>query len=158
VRDALFNIVGTSIAGAAVLDLFAGTGGLGLEALRRGAASAVFVEHDRRHATAILDSLRRQQLADRAEVRADDAVNAVEVLARAGRTFNLILLDPPYGAGWLDRALAVIAGRRLLAAGGDIVAEGHWRDRPALPAGLVLRREERYGETVLWFVRAEPHR
>ncbi|MGH2376653.1 MAG: RsmD family RNA methyltransferase [bacterium] len=157
VRDALFNILGAATAGASVLDLFAGTGTLGIEALHRGAERAVFVEHDPRHARAIEDRLRQEGLRGRAEVRAEDALVAVGRLRARGDAFDLILLDPPYGAEWLARSMAAVAGAGLLVRSGVIVGEGHWRDRPALPEGYTLAREARYGETVLWFIRAGPH-
>lgn len=154
VRDALFNILGAATVGASVLDLFAGTGTLGIEALHRGAERAVFVEHDPRHARALEDRLRQEGLRGRAEVRAEDALVAVGRLGARRDTFDLILLDPPYGAGWLARSITAVAGTGLLAPTGMIVGEGHWRDRPALPEGYALAREARYGETVLWFIRA----
>lgn len=157
VRDALFNILGATTAGASVLDLFAGTGTLGIEALYRGAERAVFVEHDPRHARAIEDRLRQEGLRGRAEVRPEDALVAVGRLGTRGDAFDLIFLDPPYGAGWLARAIAAVTGAGLLVGSGVIVGEGHWRDRPALPEGYVLAREARYGETVLWFIRAGAH-
>jgi 16S rRNA (guanine966-N2)-methyltransferase len=139
VRDALFNSLGAAIAGASVLDLFAGTGALGLEALRRGAGRVVFVERDPQLARAI---------AERAKALARAAVRR---FATDGVTFDLILLDPPYGEGRLTRALAAAAA--VAGPGSRIVAEGHWRDRPELPAGLVIAHEARHGETVLWFIR-----
>ena len=153
VRDALFNSLGSSIEGASVLDLFAGTGALGLEAIRRGAASVVLVERHPRHAAALRARVVSEAMERQALVRCEDAVAAVDRLARAGERFDLILLDPPYGQGWLGRALAAIARAEALAPGGVIVAEGHWRDRPKPPEGLALSREARYGETVLWFFR-----
>ncbi len=155
VRDALFNSLGTSVAGATVLDLFAGTGALGIEALHRGAGRVVFVEHDARRARGIEDQLRLEGFRGKAEVRSEDALVAVGRLVARGATFDLVLLDPPYGAGWLARAIAAIAAAGLLAPGGTIVGEGHWRDRPALPRGFAVGREARYGETVLWFIRPE---
>jgi len=155
VRDALFNSLGADTAGARVLDLFAGTGTLGIEALYRDAIHAVFVEHDARHAKAIEDRLRGEGLRGRAEVRMEDAVVAVGRLAARGARFDVVLLDPPYGAGWLARTIAAVAEAGLLAPGAVIVAEGHWRDKPALPGGLMVAREARYGETVLWFIRAK---
>ncbi len=154
VRDALFNILGAATAGATVLDLFAGTGALGIEALERGAERTVFVEHDPRHARAIEERLRQAGVRGRAEVRCEDALIAVGRLRARGASFDVVLLDPPYGAGWLARSIAAVAGAGLLARGGVIVGEGHWRDRPALPGGLEMAREARYGETVLWFIRA----
>jgi len=158
VRDALFNSLGTSIEGASVLDLFAGTGALGLEAIRRGAARVVLVERDARHAAALRNRVASQTMERQALVRCEDASAAIDRLARAGERFDLILLDPPYGRGWLVRALAGIARAAVLAPGGVIVAEGHWRDRPEPPEGLALSREARYGETVLWFFKGRSGR
>jgi 16S rRNA (guanine(966)-N(2))-methyltransferase RsmD len=155
VRDALFNSLGTSLTSAAVLDLFAGTGTLGIEALHRGAGRVVFVEHEARRARSIEDRLRLEGFRGKAEVRCEDALAAAGRLGSRGATFDLVLLDPPYGAGWLARAIAAIVAAGLLAPGGVIVGEGHWRDRPALPAGLAVVREARYGETVLWFIRTD---
>lgn len=155
VRDALLNSLGSSVTGAAVLDLFAGTGGLGIEALRRGARRAVFVEYDATRARGIRRALQHAGFEDLAVVRREDALAAVEGMAKAGESFDLVLLDPPYGQGWLTRAVASIAASGLLSTGGTVVAEGHWRDRPDLPEGFVVAREARYGETVLWFVRRQ---
>ncbi|MGH2405497.1 MAG: 16S rRNA (guanine(966)-N(2))-methyltransferase RsmD [bacterium] len=157
VRDALFNILGAATVGSHVLDLFAGTGALGIEALHRGAEHAVFVEHDPRRARAIEERLRQAGVRGRAEVRSEDALVAVGRLAARGASFDLIFLDPPYGAGWLTRSIAAVAGAGLLESSGVIVGEGHWRDRPSFPGGYVVTREARYGETALWFIRAGPH-
>lgn len=156
VRDALFNILAGRLhmAGARVLDLFAGSGALGFEALRRGAQFAVFVERDRAQAEAIRARGRRAQWTDRIEVWQKEAVPAVRELARRSRTFDLIVLDPPYGQQWIPKTLQAIMSLGILAPGGLVVAEGHWRDRPN-GSGLVLVREARYGETVLWFFAQE---
>jgi 16S rRNA (guanine(966)-N(2))-methyltransferase RsmD len=153
VRDALYNHLGARIEGGAVLDLFAGTGALGLEAIRRGAARLVLVERAPRQAAALRARVSAEALEGRALVRCQDALEAVDDLGRAGERFDLILLDPPYGRGWLGRALPAIVRAALLAPDGVVVAEGHWRDRPEVPEGLALAREARYGETVLWFFR-----
>ncbi|MGH2348377.1 MAG: RsmD family RNA methyltransferase, partial [bacterium] len=147
-----FNILPgrMELTGARVLDLFAGTGALGLEALRRGAAHAVFVEHDHALADAIRARGRKAALADRMEVWRKEALSAVRELGRSGRQFELIILDPPYGLRWIPRILQAVVAGAIAAPGGIIVAEGHWRDRPAV-TGLALVREARYGDTVLWF-------
>ncbi|MDR7556416.1 MAG: 16S rRNA (guanine(966)-N(2))-methyltransferase RsmD [Armatimonadota bacterium] len=153
VRDALFNALGERVRGAAVLDLFAGTGALGLEALRRGAATVVFVERDARLARALAARVRDAGVADRAEVVAEDVLTAIRRLGAAGRRFAVILMDPPYGQEWIPRTLEAIGVAGILAPGGLVVAEGHWRDRPAA-GGWHLEREARYGETALWYLRA----
>lgn len=141
------------MAGAAVLDLFAGTGALGIEALHRGARRVVFVEQDARRARAIEARLQLEGFHQHAVVRREDALATVHRLAATGATFDLVLLDPPYGEGWLGRAIAAVAGTGLLSPEGLMIGEGHWRDRPELPDGLTVAREARYGETVLWFIR-----
>lgn len=155
VRDALFNSLGSWIAGRAVLDLFAGTGGLGLAALARGARSAVFVERDRRLAEGIRGRLAKEGWTDRTEVWRKDTLAAVRELGSRERTFDLILMDPPYGEAWIPRTLRAIANSHVLRAEGLIVAEGHWRDRSSPEHGLACVREARYGETALWFYVAE---
>lgn len=156
VRNALFNRLGSAVVGAAVLDMFAGTGALGIEALHRGARRAVFVERDPARAREIRRALRGAGCEDRAAVRVQDALAAVEALGRSGEAFGLVLLDPPYGQGWLSRSLAALERAGIVSPGGLAVAEGHWRDRPEIGPGLVVEREARYGETVLWFVRFGP--
>src|SRR2546426_11370279 len=99
VATALFNSLGPRVADARVLDLFAGTGRLGMEALSRGAREAVFVERDPRNAAAIKENLETAGLGPRAQVRRANALTAVGTLASEGRTFDLIILDPPYGRG-----------------------------------------------------------
>ena len=156
VRSALFDSLGTVIEDADVLDLFAGTGALGIEALQRGARRAVFAERDPRQCRAIREALVDAGLAARAVVHTGDALRVVTRLGAAGDTFDLVLLDPPYGEGWIDRALGAIRGARVLRSHGVIVAEGHWRDRPAMDPPYTLLKEGRYGETALWYIRVEP--
>ena len=150
VRDALMNSLAPRLAGSRVLDLFAGTGGLGLAMLARGARSAVFVERDQRLVEVIRQDLAKEGWADRAEVWGKDALAAVRDLGRRGERFDLILMDPPYGEGWISKTLQAIRNAKIVAPDGLIVAEGHWRDQVPAEAGFVQVREARYGETVLW--------
>lgn len=154
VRVALFDRLGAVVHDGIVLDLFAGTGALGIEALQRGARRAVFVEVDAVRCRALRDALRRAGLQDRADVCCEDARAALDRFARRRAAFTLILLDPPYGEGWLDESLSRIEAGRLLAPGGWIVAEGHWRDQPASDPRWTVVRDARYGETALWFIQA----
>jgi len=157
VKEALFNILPHDLSGTKVLDLFAGTGNVTIEALSRGAAAAILVDSSVESGKAIRENLRRLHLTDRTKVWIMPVARALRFLARHGETFDLIFLDPPYGAGWLTRSIAAVAGAGLLESSGVIVGEGHWRDRPSFPGGYVVTREARYGETALWFIRAGPH-
>lgn len=138
-----------------VLDLFAGTGTLGMTALARGAAAVVFVEQDRGLREGIRRALAKEGWAARGDVWQRDVLAAVRDLGRAGRRFDLVLLDPPYGEGWIPRTLRAVRTARVVAPGGLVVAEGHWRDRPEPEPGVTLRREAHYGETALWFFTVE---
>jgi 16S rRNA (guanine(966)-N(2))-methyltransferase RsmD len=155
VKEALFNALAPRLAGAHVLDLFAGAGGLGIEALSRGAAEAVFVEQEAAHCGAIRENLDAARLRAQGMIRRANALTEVAALAKAGRRFDVIVLDPPYGRGLQARALRLIAASDILAPGGVVAAEGHWRDDPGEVAGLRRLREARYGETGLWFYEKE---
>lgn len=151
VRDAIFNSLAVRVEGAHVLDLYAGSGALGIEALRRGAASALFVERNVRLAAALRRRLADAGVAGQSEVWRRDVLAAVRELGEMGRRFEVILLDPPYGRQLVEATLATVAASGILASGGIAAAEGHWRDRPADVSGLGLRREARYGETAVWY-------
>jgi len=151
VRDAVFNSLAARIPGSRVLDLFAGSGGFGLGMLARGAARVVFVERDAALAEGIRRQVAKQGWADRAQVLAGDVIAAVRALDRREESFDLLFMDPPYGGTWIPRMLRMLADTRLVAPGGLIIAEGHWRDRPADEAGFRRLREARYGETALWY-------
>lgn len=145
VREALFSLLGDRVAGARVLDLFAGSGALGIEALSRGAASAEFVDRDPRAVAAVRANL--AALGAVGEARRADARAALRNARAAGRDYDLVFLDPPYrhpaGLGReLSEALAPV-----LAPGAVVVAES---DRRApLPLDLPLADERRYGDTLI---------
>lgn len=153
-REALFNILQPSLVGSRVLDLFAGSGALGVEALSRGAACCVFVELDRANARALRESLARFAVPQqRGMVVNGDFRHAAPQLAREGKQFDLIFLDPPYEAGYYGEALEL--SRRLLAPQGCIVAEherGHALPEP--PAGLEVTDVRQYGKNTISFYRS----
>lgn len=151
VKEALFNALAPRLADARVLDLFAGTGALGIEALSRGAARAVFIERDPRTVGAIRRNLAAAHVDDRAEVRRGSVPAALDGIERECAVFDLIVLDPPYGQELPAHTLRRLVNSPLLAPGGIIAAEGHWRDDPGEIPGLRRIRDARYGETGLWF-------
>ena len=152
VKLALFNALGPRVAGSRVLDLFAGTGGLGIEALSRGARQALFVEADPRVAAVLRENLRKVGAAPRAEVWRQDVFSAIAKLAGGSRRFELILADPPYRQGLAGRLLPALAAAGVLAPGGVLVIEHDPReDLPDQVAGLARVRNRRYGDTCLSF-------
>ncbi len=141
VRESAFNLIGP-VDGASVLDLFAGSGAMGLEALSRGAEHATFVEADRRAAETIDENLAKLRLTGARIVR-DDAVRALAAEASAGRKYDLVLVDPPYDLyPELEPKLARYLPH-VLADGGLLVVETGARVEPELP--LEQRTSRRYG-------------
>jgi 16S rRNA (guanine(966)-N(2))-methyltransferase RsmD len=146
VRESLFARI-ADLSGARVLDAFAGTGALGIEALSRGAASAVFVERSAPVLAVLRENLERLGIAEAARVVRGEARAALRRLAAAGERFDWIFLDPPYGTGLLPELLEVAAG--LLADHGQIVLEASRWDPLPLPAGLAILDARPYGDTVI---------
>ena len=144
VKEGMFSILQFDLEGRRVLDLFAGTGQLGIEALSRGAARATFVDRRADAVKLIRENLKVTELSDRAEVVAGDSV---EYLKRVREKFDIILLDPPYEAGLLEPVLAHIARFDILAPHGIIVAESPaGRTLPALAPPYGIHRVYRYGK------------
>ncbi len=132
-----------------VLDLFAGTGALGIEALSRGAARACFVEQAPASLATLARNLSSLGIGASARVLRQDVLHAVRDLGRAGERFDLVFLDPPYDADALEPTLRALVSAGLLAEGGMVVAERSRRHAlPPVP-GLVLLDERRYGDTVV---------
>lgn len=154
VREALFSILGPSVEDAAVLDLFAGSGALGLEALSRGAARAVFVESSPRSLVAIRKNIQRlgTEAVRVAKGRVEDTLPRLE---RDGEAFDLVFLDPPYAKGLVAEIIIRLAAGPLLRPGARIVAEHESKaSPPEIPGGRVQREDtRRYGDTTLTFYR-----
>ncbi len=153
-RGALFNILAAKIEGAGFLDLFAGTGAVGIEALSRGAGVCFFVELNRQAAALINENLALTGLAERAEVYNLDALRAVKLLDGKGAKFDLVYLGAPYDNPVLTECLELIAGSQLLNPDAVLIAEYRRQQSVAERFGGLARfREARYGETVLGFYR-----
>lgn len=149
VREALFSILG-DVRELAVLDVCAGAGTLGLEALSRGATQATFIERSSPALAALTHNVESLGLKGRCAVRRGEAPGALTSLR--GEAFHLIFADPPYGSGVLVPSLEAVAALGLLRPGGILVAE-HDRDEALAPAygDLLLDEERTYGRTVLSF-------
>ncbi len=158
VKQTLFGILEPDLEDAAVLDLFAGSGAAGIEALSRGAASAVFVEKDGGAARVIAENLRRAKVEAAGSVVRRDAVAWLAEAASAVATgavapFDLVVVDPPYAdVDALVRVLEAVGG--VVREGGIVVSKHFWRDAPPARIGLLAsERERRFGETALTFYR-----
>lgn len=153
VKEAVFSIIQFEVEGRRVLDLFAGTGQLGIEALSRGAEHAVFVDARRDAVSLVRENLKRTRLTDHAEtVQAD----YLEYLSSCRKTFDLIFLDPPYAEVFLENSLQKISEIDILSAGGIIICErpsekAHPGQFPDLSAG----KDYRYGKTLITLYRKD---
>ncbi|MBI4529639.1 MAG: 16S rRNA (guanine(966)-N(2))-methyltransferase RsmD [Deltaproteobacteria bacterium] len=156
VKEALFNILPHDLSGFRVLDLFAGTGNLSIEALSRGAYEAVLVEASDKAGRTIHKNLEALDLSRNVRVLIVPVLRAIRSLSRQGETFDLIFLDPPYEKGWVDRILMAVAHGGLLRKSGIVVAEHSMREKVAVTcAPLRLKDQRRYGTTLLSFFRYE---
>lgn len=145
VRESLFNLLGPAVDGARVLDLFAGSGALGIEALSRGAAHAVFVERNRDALRALRANVAALRLEGRCTILPGDAWD--DSGAAAG-PFDLILADPPWGDEVEERVVAA-AARRLSPGGMLVLEHPARRPSPEPPFGLPVLKARRYGDTAL---------
>jgi 16S rRNA (guanine966-N2)-methyltransferase len=148
VREAIFNILGPVVLQAQVLDLFAGTGALGIEALSRGAQRAVFVEDQPEVLKGLRRSLTTLGLLERSLVLPLPVAAAVKKLATGDERFGLVFLDPPYGGGVAQATLAALAEMGLLLPEARVVAEHSRRESlPEAVGGLERQTLRRYGDT-----------
>ncbi|MGH7662549.1 MAG: 16S rRNA (guanine(966)-N(2))-methyltransferase RsmD [Vulcanimicrobiaceae bacterium] len=150
VKESLFAILGASIDEAVVLDLFAGSGALGFEALSRGASHVTFVEANANVAERLREAASELGVDEQCEVFTMRAERAV---ARLSRKYDIVFVDPPYEAGFPANATDALRSRDLLAEDAVIVYEHSGHASPETP-GYALSREERYGDVVIAFLRA----
>lgn len=148
VKESIFNIIQFELEGAVVLDLFAGSGQLGLEALSRGAARAVFTDRDRTAQAAVMKNIEACNAHDRAELYRGDYM--AFLASQPPKGYDIIFLDPPYGGEILREALKAIQRFDILKDNGIIICEKAPDDViEPLPEGLRTVREYRYGQIML---------
>ncbi len=153
VKEALFNILGGLVPGCRFLDLFAGTGNIGIEALSRGAATAVFVDNNTESTGIIKKNLAVTGFELCARVICLNVTDALPLLEKEGLKFNIIFIDPPYLKGIEVAALAGIGGHGIMEPGGKVIVESSKKDDqpPCSIGGLKIFRREAYGDTLLTF-------
>ncbi len=155
-REVLFDLLGQQVAGRSFLDLYAGTGAVGIEALSRGASGAVFVEHDRSALAWLRRNLEASGLMERAEVVPAEVLRYLRRGASTLHRFDMIFLDPPYSAADAATALLLIASKGLLAPAGIVIVERSSQSAsiPA-PGGIAQVQTVRHGDSILELYRWE---
>jgi 16S rRNA (guanine966-N2)-methyltransferase len=153
VKEALFNIL-PSVGGMRFLDICAGCGNVGLEALSRGARHSVFIEKSLRLVAAIRENLRLLGFEGRAEVMAGEAQKGIVRLTNKGEEFDILFADPPYDAGLLEKSLGSLKDGRLLAGNAVIVLQHSVRETVGEDSTypFALTDQRRYGDTLLTFL------
>lgn len=152
VKEAIFNIL-WSVEGLRVLDCFAGTGNIGLEALSRGAAHTTFIDSGREAIDLIRKNIAICKFEDRTTLLPYPAHVAISKLGKQGTVFDLIFVDPPYNVDLVNPTICQIAEAKLLAPGSRIVCEHFPKEVLIPPVGYTLADERKYGQTRISFVR-----
>ena len=153
VKEALFSVIQFDLPGAKVLDLFGGTGQLGIEAISRGAVSAVFVDSNKKACDLIRENLKRTNFTNKSVVVCSEALSYLRVCKDK---FNIIFLDPPYAEVFLENALKMITEIDILQSGGIIVTERPLGKELSYDfSGFNRSKDYKYGNTLLAFFRKE---
>ncbi|HLC40497.1 MAG TPA: 16S rRNA (guanine(966)-N(2))-methyltransferase RsmD [Methylomirabilota bacterium] len=154
VRIACLDTLTPWLAGARFLDLFAGSGAIGIEALSRGAHDVVFVESNRRAVATLTENLERLALTERSRVISRDVSKALRMLRVSGERFSLIFADPPYDTPLATLTLTELSDGALIEPAGVVVVQHRTKTAlPELRGNLTLWKARRFGETTLTFLR-----
>lgn len=152
VKESLFNMLGVRLIDCSFLDLFAGTGGIGIEAFSRGATEVVFIDESSNSIKVLKGNLEKLKILDSVKVYNTDYINAISHLAADSKSFDIIFIDPPYMKGFEKNALIHISEKKLLKEDGIIVVEHDLKDSmPEQTGSLNLHRQKKYGNTMLSF-------
>ena len=147
VREAIFNIIGNLIPGADVLDLFAGSGALGLESLSHGARYCVFID---KNIGTLKKNIAALNLSHKSRIIKADFLHGMRKVR--SRTFDIIFLDPPYHGDYLDRTMNAIVKYRILGAHGIVVAEHGTHQELCIPTEFSVDKKRSYGDTTVLFM------
>jgi len=159
VREAIFNVIKEVVPGSSVLDLFAGSGAFGIEALSRGAHSVIFVDNNIKCISIIRKNLSFvEDYAGKTQLLKLEAVKAIGRLEKQSRAFDLVFLDPPYSKGLAKNSLIKIGACDILKTPGFVIAEHSKKDELPRETGVLrLFKEKRYGDTAVSFYRNMNH-
>lgn len=152
VKESVFNIIQAHVSGSRVLDLFAGSGALGIEALSRGADHATFVEKDFGAMNIVKTNLENTRLSDKSSLIKGDALS---FLKNTDERFDIIFIDPPYASGLYEEVFSLISSRRLLSPEGIIISEHKTGAEVTLCNGLRLLSERKYGNVSVSIIKGD---
>lgn len=153
VREALFNILANRIQDMAFLDLYAGSGSVGLEALSRGASLVVFVDNNPRSISVLMKNVEKSRFPqEKIVVQRGDVLQVLKKLNKEAARFDIVFMDPPYASGHVEPTLSVLGNTSLLKPDGLVVVEhGATEEVPRNVSNLGFESERKYGDTVLSF-------
>jgi 16S rRNA (guanine966-N2)-methyltransferase len=151
IRESVFNILGDWVSGKSVLDLFAGSGSLGIEALSRGAGRLESVDSARRCVEMVRRNLSKLGVSEASRVSRRNAVDFVR--SWQGLPFDLVFVDPPFLSGKVQEVLACLASVDVLSADGVVVSRHHRRDRADVPGVFEVFKQRKFGESIVSFIR-----
>ncbi|MGM0602749.1 MAG: 16S rRNA (guanine(966)-N(2))-methyltransferase RsmD [Bacillota bacterium] len=146
VKEALFSMLGTSILDSVFLDLFSGFGGIGIEALSRGAKRADFVEKNRKFISIIEKNLKKTRLSSYADIYSGDVY---DFLYKTTQQYDIIFMDPPYKKDYVEKTVNIILENGILKSGGLLVVETAADDKTHLDKRLQIIRERKYSSTLI---------
>jgi len=151
-RESIFNILAGYVEGAVVLDLFAGTGSLGMEALSRGAASCVFVDSSRKAVELLNRNILTCGLQEQCTILKRDVLRGLNFLIATGHTFDLVFMDPPYNRGYVEQTLRLLGDCKCIANGGYIIVEHSRHETLSRKTAHFEQSSERqYGKSLVSF-------
>lgn len=153
IKETLFNMIAFDLPECEFLDLFSGSGAIGIESLSRGAKRAVFVDQGEKALACIKSNLEKTKLTANAKVIGKNVLESIGMLGRNHEVFDIIFLDPPYALEEIDRILEAIEKNNLLNEAGYIILERSTNSIVKLPQSLVLWKEKQYRTTTLSFIK-----
>jgi 16S rRNA (guanine(966)-N(2))-methyltransferase RsmD len=153
VKESVFNVLGERWQGIRVLDLFSGTGSLGLEAISRGAEQVVFVEKSKNALNVLRKNISLCGFDSHAVVMAMSVSRSLSLIGRKGESFQVIFADPPYRRGWVEKTVEEILGHGILSEDGMVVIEHAPSESPGTGNGrVVILKQKKYGDTAISFL------
>jgi len=153
IKESLFNIIANDLYDINFLDLYSGSGSIGIEALSRGTEKAVFVDFSRESVGAIIENLKFTRLFEKAEVLKSDVLDAVFRLGREKRKFDIIFMDPPYKKGLVEVTLKAVFDADILAENGFVIAEQSAEEKDILVDGFEVFRIKNYNKIKMTFIK-----